>query len=192
MQPKNALYRNNMATVLVEMNRMQEAYSHLRVVHSEPACYYNIGFLLNKKGKTQDAAQHFAMAYQLDPSMTQAKEWLERLGAPVPQPKPSMMAPRQSPPPPTQDRTPVHVSQRPLPPTTVQPRTSMGRPFPTERQLPPPPPVIPGNARGLDPLPADDMPPLPSDLGTPSRLPPVHDGLREPEIAPLPPVREDG
>ena len=105
LQPKNVLYRNNMATVLVEMNRMQEAYSHLRVVHSEPACYYNIGFLLNKKGKTQDAAQHFAMAYQLDPSMTQAKEWLERLGAPVPQPKPSMMAPRQSPPPPVQQRS---------------------------------------------------------------------------------------
>jgi tetratricopeptide (TPR) repeat protein len=73
LQPKNVLYRNNIATVLVEMNRMQDAYSHLRVVHAEPACYYNLGFLLNKKGKTQEAAQHFAIAWQLDPSLTQAK-----------------------------------------------------------------------------------------------------------------------
>jgi tetratricopeptide (TPR) repeat protein len=177
LQPKNVLYRNNIATVLVEMNRMQEAYSHLRVVHAEPACYYNLGFLLNKKGKTQEAAQHFAVAWQLDPSMAQAKEWLERLGVPLPQPKPSMVAPRQQLPPPVQERAPEHVGQRPLSPTNPH------------GVRPVPPPSLPDKARGLDPLPADGLPPMPSEAGSPMPLPPVNNALREPEIAPLPPVR---
>jgi tetratricopeptide (TPR) repeat protein len=191
LQPKNVLYRNNMATVLVEMNRMQEAYSHLRVVHAEPACYYNLGFLLNKKGKTQEAAQHFAVAWKLDPSLTQAKEWMDRLGAP----QPSMVAPRQQLPPPVQERAPEHVGQRPLPPTTLPPTFNRGNPpvgvnGTRDARVRPVPPSSPlGNARGFDPLPADGLPPMPSESGSPTPLPPVSDGLREPEIAPLPPVR---
>ena len=79
LQPKNVLYRNNIATVLVEMGRMQEAYSHLRAVHSEAASYYNLGYLLNKKGRKQDAISHFAAALRADPTLTQAQQWLQRL-----------------------------------------------------------------------------------------------------------------
>lgn len=79
LQPKNMLYRNNMATVLVEMGRMQEAYSHLRAVHSEAASYYNLGYLLNKKGRKQDAINHFAAALRADPSLAPARQWLLKL-----------------------------------------------------------------------------------------------------------------
>lgn len=184
LQPKNALYRNNIATVLVEMNRMQEAYSHLRVVHNEAACYYNLGFLLNKKGKTQEAAQHFAIAWQLDPSLAQAKQWLDRLGGP-PQPQPSQVAPRAPASPPSPSRPPVHVGQR-LPPPVQD------RPLPNPRDAGerwiPPPPALPDAARGrnFDPLPADGLPPLPSGSATPIPLPPVNEALGDPDLAPLP------
>jgi len=79
LQPKNMLYRNNMATVLVELGRMQEAYSHLRAVHSEAASYYNLGYLLNKKGRKQDAINHFAAALRADPSLAPARQWMLKL-----------------------------------------------------------------------------------------------------------------
>jgi tetratricopeptide (TPR) repeat protein len=79
LQPKNALYRNNLATVLVDQGQKREAFMHLRAVHGDAAAYYNLGYLLNKKGETEAAAQHFAMALRLNPQLSQARQWLERL-----------------------------------------------------------------------------------------------------------------
>ena len=62
MAPKNPLYRNNIATVLVDQCRFREAFTNLREVHSEAAAYYNLGCLLNKKGNTPAAMQNFALA----------------------------------------------------------------------------------------------------------------------------------
>lgn len=79
MSPKNPLYRNNIATVLVDQCRFREAYANLREVYSEAVAYYNMGYLLNKKGNTQAAMQHFAMAIRSDPSMLPAQRWVEYL-----------------------------------------------------------------------------------------------------------------
>ncbi len=79
LQPQNPLYRNNLATVLVEMNRIPEAYSHLKAAHGEAGAYYNLGFLLQKRGNTLDAMGYFAAALRADPSMTPAQQWLLKL-----------------------------------------------------------------------------------------------------------------
>ena len=77
--PKNPLYRNNIATVLVDQCRFREALAHLREVHSEAAAYYNLGYLLNKKGQTHAAMQNFALALRADPSMVAAQRWIDYL-----------------------------------------------------------------------------------------------------------------
>ena len=79
LAPKTPLYRNNIATVLVDQCRFREAFAHLKAVHSEAAAYYNLGYLLNKKGQTQAAMQHFAMALRADPSMVAAQRWIDYL-----------------------------------------------------------------------------------------------------------------
>lgn len=79
LQPQNPLYRNNLATVLVEMNRIPEAYAHLKAAHGEAGAYYNLGFLLQKKGNTQEAVGYFAAALRADPTMLPAQQWLAKL-----------------------------------------------------------------------------------------------------------------
>jgi tetratricopeptide (TPR) repeat protein len=79
LEPKNRLYRNNIASVLVDQNRIREAFTHLREAHGEAAAYYNLGYLLNKKGQTQAAMQQFAWALKTDPSMDAARRWLDYL-----------------------------------------------------------------------------------------------------------------
>jgi Tfp pilus assembly protein PilF len=79
LDPKNTLYHNNLATVLVEQGRPREAFAQLRAVHDEAAAYYNMGYLLNKKGQTQLAMQHFAFALRADPLMEPAQQWLNYL-----------------------------------------------------------------------------------------------------------------
>jgi len=79
LQPQNPLYRNNLATVLVEMNRIPEAYSHLKAAHGEAGAYYNLGYLLQKKGNAQEAIGYFAAALRADPTMTPAQQWLAKL-----------------------------------------------------------------------------------------------------------------
>jgi tetratricopeptide (TPR) repeat protein len=79
LAPKNPLYRNNIATVLVDQCRFREAYANLRDVHGEAAAYYNMGYLLNKKGQTQAAMQHFSLALRADPSLAPAQHWIDYL-----------------------------------------------------------------------------------------------------------------
>jgi len=79
LRPKEPLYRNNLATLLVDMGRLPEAFAHLRAVHSPAVAYYNLGYLLARKGNRQAAIQHFRMALQLDGSLVQARQWLNAL-----------------------------------------------------------------------------------------------------------------
>lgn len=73
------LYRNNLATVLVEIDRPQEALQHLQAVHDEPTAHYNLGYLLANKGDQQLAEQHFRQALRLNPALTAAQTWLDNL-----------------------------------------------------------------------------------------------------------------
>jgi tetratricopeptide (TPR) repeat protein len=85
LEPKNPLYRNNIATVLVDMGTTREAFAHLRAVHTEAEANYNLGFLLNKKGRKEEALKHFTLALQSDPSMQSAKNWVDYLQKSSPQ-----------------------------------------------------------------------------------------------------------
>ena len=68
-EPKSPLYRNNMAMVLIEQGELREAFGQLKDMYGEAVAYYNMGIILNTKGQTPAAMQHFAMALRLDPSM---------------------------------------------------------------------------------------------------------------------------
>ncbi len=79
LQPRGAKYRNNIATVLVETGRAEEALAHLRAVHREPVANYNLGYLLEKHGDTSAALRYFAVALSADPSLTPARQAIDRL-----------------------------------------------------------------------------------------------------------------
>jgi len=79
LEPENRLYGNNYASVLVAQGRTREAFEVLRSVHDDATGHYNLGFLLNKKGRREEAMRQFAMALEIDPSMAPAKRWYEFL-----------------------------------------------------------------------------------------------------------------
>ena len=79
LAPRNPLYRNNIAMVLVDRGRLREAFMHLKEAQGEAVAYYNLGYLLNKKGDTRAAMQHFTLALRADPSMVAAQRWLDYL-----------------------------------------------------------------------------------------------------------------
>ena len=54
LQPDRELYRNNIATVLVEVGRSDEAVRQIAAVYGEPIAHYNVGVLLQQQGKRQD------------------------------------------------------------------------------------------------------------------------------------------
>ncbi len=79
LQPDKALYRNNAATVLVEMHQDQQALAHLSSVHSPADANFNLGQLLVERGRAADAAPYFQTALQLNPGLQQAQEALAKL-----------------------------------------------------------------------------------------------------------------
>jgi tetratricopeptide (TPR) repeat protein len=78
-QPDKALYRNNVATVLVEMRQDQRALAHLSAVHSPADSNFNIGQLLVERGRQHEAYSYFQQALALDPSMQSAQEAIARI-----------------------------------------------------------------------------------------------------------------
>ncbi|MGI9455108.1 MAG: tetratricopeptide repeat protein, partial [Aeoliella sp.] len=88
IEPTKALYRNNMATVLMELGEQQDAMLHLMAAHPPATAFYNMGHLLEKGGKLPAAAAHYAEATRLDPSMRAAQAAFARINPaaqPVPQ-----------------------------------------------------------------------------------------------------------
>ena len=79
LAPGRRLYRNNIATVLVEEGNVDAAFSHLRAVHDEAVAYYNLGYLMLTKGESMAAARLFAEALSKNPSLVEARIWLKKL-----------------------------------------------------------------------------------------------------------------
>jgi tetratricopeptide (TPR) repeat protein len=79
LQPDKALFRNNAATVLVEMRQDQRALGHLATVHTAADANYNLGQLLVQRGRSADAAPYFQTALQLNPQMQSAQVALANL-----------------------------------------------------------------------------------------------------------------
>ena len=95
LNPKEPRYRNNIATVLVEMGDIDTAFMHMAAVHSPAVAYYNVGFLLHKKGKSREAAALFSHALTIDPSLNAARVWLAKVGES--KPPETQLAPRSQP-----------------------------------------------------------------------------------------------
>lgn len=79
LQPQKPLYRNNAATVLVEMRQDHRALAHLAAVHSSADANYNFGQLLVQRGRANDAAPYFQAAIDQNPQMQQAHVALAQL-----------------------------------------------------------------------------------------------------------------
>ena len=122
LRPKDVKYRNNIATVLIQLGRPQEAFEHLCRVHDEASAHYDLGFLMMKINQPQAAALQFSLALRINPSLVQARQWLDRLHG------------RPSAPPPALTGTAGPRSASP--PTQV----AGGTPPPADPLGPPPPP----------------------------------------------------
>jgi tetratricopeptide (TPR) repeat protein len=80
LQPDKPLYRNNAATVLVEMRQDQKALAHLAAVHNPADANFNLGQLLADRGRPGDGAMYFQTALQLNPAMQKAQDAITKLG----------------------------------------------------------------------------------------------------------------
>ena len=84
LQPQKQLYRNNIATVFVELGQPQRALEHLMVGQQPAVAHYNLACLLQQRGHTQAAASHMAQAAQHDPSLPGVQEWVQQMkGSPA-------------------------------------------------------------------------------------------------------------
>ncbi len=86
LNPQSALYRNNFASVLVQMGHTEEALSQLKAVHGPAAGHYNLAYLLHKSGRSPEAGPYARRALELDPNMAPAQRLLAMIEVPaVPQ-----------------------------------------------------------------------------------------------------------
>lgn len=81
LDPARPLYRNNLATVLVELRRSDEALRELLAVHEPATAHYNLAYLMQLKGQNQEAIRHFAEASRINPQLTAAGTWLAKLSS---------------------------------------------------------------------------------------------------------------
>ena len=78
--PREGLPHNNLAVAYAMLGRDQEAFQQLVAVHPPAVAHYNLGYLLKRTGKVEEARQSFAQAVRLDPSLAPAKQCLAELG----------------------------------------------------------------------------------------------------------------
>lgn len=79
MRPEKPLYRNNIATVLVEMGLYDDAKSHLMAAYPPATASYNLGHLLVNRGNQEKAIAAFQEALAYDPNLAAANEMLASL-----------------------------------------------------------------------------------------------------------------
>jgi len=119
-QPQKLLYRNNIAKVLIEMNRIDEALNHQAAVHPPAVAQYNVGLLLHQRGRTAEAVRFLTAATHIDPQLQAAGMLLSQLsnqttrlvGAGVAAPNDGI-----------------------LPTPMTPPTTALGQPYPTTGSL---------------------------------------------------------
>ncbi len=85
LQPGKALYRNNIAKVLTEVDRVDEAFAHLSAAHPPAIAQYNMGVLLGQKGRTVEAIHFLTAASHIDPQLKPASAMLADLRGGVPE-----------------------------------------------------------------------------------------------------------
>ena len=120
MRPDKPLYRNNIATVLVEMNLIEDAKSHLLTVYSPSTASYNLGHLLNNRGKKEEAVRQFQAAIAEDPTFAPAQEMIASLSPmKLPEYRPTVASTPQ----PTMAETVTQTATQPFIPQVAQAAT---------------------------------------------------------------------
>jgi len=83
LNPKNVMFYNNMATVLVERGMFDEAVKELRTALSlKPdylKAYYNLGLIYEKKGLVKDAIKELELAINIEPENPESYLFLGEL-----------------------------------------------------------------------------------------------------------------
>jgi hypothetical protein len=102
ISPASTLYRNNLAAVLVEADRSEEAVPLLAQTCGTAVAHYNVGYLLHKRGANADAVEHFVASLEANPSLTPARSMLQQLAPqmsqlPVRTPQPPARQPSRAP-----------------------------------------------------------------------------------------------
>ncbi len=86
LEPHKKLYRDNLAAVLVDQGKPQEALVQLSAAHGEGVGNYNLAYLLVQKRDNRAALYHFQRAAQVEPTLAAAHQWVAQLsqtGPPV-------------------------------------------------------------------------------------------------------------
>jgi len=151
LRPDKPLYRNNIAKVLTELNRLDQAVAHLYAVYPPAVAQYNMGVLLQQRGRSSEAVRFLTAATRADPQLEPAQTLLTQIttGAPPREQRgiPSNQAPRQPIPPtlanqkqsmpdasisPQVSAAAVSTSNDDILPTPrISPDQSAGQPYPT-------------------------------------------------------------
>jgi tetratricopeptide (TPR) repeat protein len=187
IQPDKALYRNNVATVLVEMRQDSRAIGHMAAVHGTAEPQYNMGQLLVARGRASEAEAFFEAALDTNPDMKEASFALTQLSGrtsdgPASQPTPVQSA--QAPSVAASNNPAAAPAANSQPPAAPQfgPQFGPQMSYPSEARTPgygrssymPPayqPPVVPYAGQ---PYPANPQPSVPwVGQATPRALPPV-------------------
>jgi tetratricopeptide (TPR) repeat protein len=144
LEPGQKLYRNNLAAVLVDQGKAQQAQSQLITAHGPGIGNYNLGYLLAQRPDKAAALPYFHQALQADPSLEPARQWIAQLSPqqamppmmqppvyaqqpmvaqrqPMMPPQPPVYAQNQAMNPPAQPPFAQVQTIEPLPPTTSAP-----------------------------------------------------------------------
>lgn len=78
-EPKNKIFRSNMATLLVRQERFQEAVEQFAAVSDQAEAHYNVGYLSANAGNLQIAREQFTLAVKMKPDFSEARHWLHYL-----------------------------------------------------------------------------------------------------------------
>ncbi len=76
INPQKQLYRNNIAKVLIEMNQVNQAVTHMSAVCKPDVANYNMAVLLAERGRTPEAVSFLQKALAANPQMTDASTLL--------------------------------------------------------------------------------------------------------------------
>lgn len=84
LAPSEGRYRNNIATILANNGRLEEAYSQLEHAHGPVIANYNLGYLLYRNGERDRAIHYWQAALKADPSFQPARQMLDTVGSDTP------------------------------------------------------------------------------------------------------------
>jgi Tfp pilus assembly protein PilF len=89
LTPRNVRYHNNLAGVLVQAGRPNDAVTSLQRVHGDTIANLNVGNFLYMEKDFSRAALYLRRAQQLDPSLVAARDLLSRIDEAVAQVAPA-------------------------------------------------------------------------------------------------------